>query len=156
MNRRGFTLIELLVVISIIGLLSSIVLASIKDARQRAEIAKFKEEMISLRNALELYKSDHGDYPNGSNILVKTLTSSVLSSYLKTTITVPSALKTPDEKFLYYKNTINNSCGDTKSSEGYFIFFDVVASSLISSNFPILYNAADTPSGLYCAFIAPK
>lgn len=44
-NKRGFTLIELLVVVSIIGLLSSIVLASLNSARTKAKEAKAKMEM---------------------------------------------------------------------------------------------------------------
>lgn len=60
---KGFTLIELLVVISIIGMLSSIVLASLKNARDKASDAKIKTQLRSLRPAAELYRdSASGDY----------------------------------------------------------------------------------------------
>ncbi len=39
MKEKGFTLIELLVVISIIGVLSSVILASVKTAKDRATVA---------------------------------------------------------------------------------------------------------------------
>ncbi len=63
-NNKGFTLIELMVVISIIGLLSSIVLASLKDARDKANVTKFRAEVMQMVNALELYKNDNGKYPS--------------------------------------------------------------------------------------------
>jgi prepilin-type N-terminal cleavage/methylation domain-containing protein len=64
-NNQGFTLIELLVVISIIGLLSSVVLASLSSAKKKAEGAKIVQEMNQLKMALELYRTDNGKYPDG-------------------------------------------------------------------------------------------
>jgi len=49
--HKGFTLIELLVVISIIGVLSSIVLASMNSAREKAKLTKAYATMVQLNNA---------------------------------------------------------------------------------------------------------
>ena len=55
MKKRGFTLIELLVVIAIIGLLSSIVFASLNSARVKARDAKRLAEISEIKKALELF-----------------------------------------------------------------------------------------------------
>src|SRR3989344_6193540 len=59
MKKRGFTLIELLVVISIIGLLSSVVLASLNSARVKARNAKVQIEVKQIINALFLAREDN-------------------------------------------------------------------------------------------------
>jgi len=59
----GFTLIELLVVISVIGLLSSVLLASLSVARKKAQTAAAFQDLKEIQKALELYYDKHGYYP---------------------------------------------------------------------------------------------
>jgi type II secretion system protein G len=61
---RGFTLIELLVAISIIGVLSSLLLANFVGIRQRARDGVRKSDLRQIQSALELYRSDRSKYPN--------------------------------------------------------------------------------------------
>jgi len=64
MNKKGFTLIELLVVIATISLLSSVVFASLNNARKKGRDAYRVSSLKSVKNALELYYSEKGYYPN--------------------------------------------------------------------------------------------
>lgn len=64
--KHGFTLIELLIVIAVIGLLSSIILASLNDTRKKGRDARRIADLAQIRNALELYYDDHGYYPQSS------------------------------------------------------------------------------------------
>ncbi len=56
-KNKGFTLIELLVVIAIIGILASVVLASLSSARQKGADAKIQAQLSNMRAQAELYFS---------------------------------------------------------------------------------------------------
>ncbi|MDP3995203.1 MAG: type II secretion system protein [bacterium] len=67
-NHRGFTLIELLVVISIIGILSTLAVVSLNNARVKARDAKRVSDIRQVQTALELYASDSNGYPAASDL----------------------------------------------------------------------------------------
>jgi type II secretion system protein G len=66
LKSKGFTLIELLVVVAIIGVLATIVLSSLSNARAQARDARRVSEMKNFETALEMYYLDYNRYPNAT------------------------------------------------------------------------------------------
>lgn len=62
-KQKGFTLIELLVVIAIIGLLSTLAVVALNNARQKSRDAKRVSDVKQIQTALELYYNDANTYP---------------------------------------------------------------------------------------------
>ena len=78
-NQRGFTLIELLVVIAIIGILASVVLASLNSARGKGADAAVKANMANIRAQAELYYDSNGSKYNTTAAAVSVCTGGVFA-----------------------------------------------------------------------------
>lgn len=60
---KGFSLIEIMVVVVILGILASLVVPKIMNRPDEARVVKAKQDILSIQNALDLYKLDNGFYP---------------------------------------------------------------------------------------------
>ncbi len=65
-KQRGFTLLELIVVITIIGLLVSVILASLSVEKAKSRDARRLSDLNQIRIAIELYSNDKGHLPRES------------------------------------------------------------------------------------------
>ena len=62
-KQRGFSLIEIMVVVVILGILAALVVPKIVRRPDEARLVKAKQDVLSIQNALELYKLDNAIYP---------------------------------------------------------------------------------------------
>jgi general secretion pathway protein G len=82
-EARGWTLVELLIVISLISILATIGLASYRNSVTATKEAILKTDLFRMRDAIDQYYADKGEYP-------ATLDSLVSEGYLR---------KIPDDPF---------------------------------------------------------
>ena len=69
-RRRGFTLIELLVVLAIIALLLTVATLRYFSSLDRARETALKQDLYTMREAIQKYNADKGRYPETLDALV--------------------------------------------------------------------------------------
>jgi general secretion pathway protein G len=67
---RGFTLIELIIVIAIMGILLAVAIPVYQTHLRHANEAVLKEDLYTLRNAIDQYTQDKAKAPQDLNDLV--------------------------------------------------------------------------------------
>ncbi len=69
-SDRGWTLIELLVVLSLIMILASLAMNNYRMSIRNAEEAALKSNLYRMRDAIDQYYADKGNYPASIQALV--------------------------------------------------------------------------------------
>ena len=70
-KQQGFTLVELLLVLLLVALLASIVTPVVTKGIKQANESALKDNLQTMRKALDDYYTDKGHYPLVLNILVE-------------------------------------------------------------------------------------
>ncbi len=70
-DASGFTLIELIIVMTIIGLLTAIAIPSYLKSVQKAREAVLREDLHTMRSAIDSYTVDREQAPQGLEDLVQ-------------------------------------------------------------------------------------
>lgn len=70
-NAKGFTLLELMVVVTIIGILVTLAEPSYRVATIKAREAALKKDLYVMRDVIDQYRADQGQYPSALSDLVE-------------------------------------------------------------------------------------
>jgi general secretion pathway protein G len=70
-REAGFTLIELMIVMFIIGILATLAIPSFKGALKHAREAVLKEDLLTMRSAIDSYTMDKQKAPQSLDDLVQ-------------------------------------------------------------------------------------
>jgi general secretion pathway protein G len=69
-SQGGWTLVELTIVISLITVLAAIALVGYRNAITGSREAVLKEDLFRMRDAIDQYYADRGEYPSALESLV--------------------------------------------------------------------------------------
>lgn len=138
-KEEGFTLIELLVVVSIIGVLSTMAVASYQSVRMSSRDVKRVSDLRQIQVAIELYFEAHSTYPYDREVGVngvllglastKVLSDSGFGAEVDGTpymIGVPRNPSPGGVEYVYRSiNKDGTDCNDVRGCDGYALLFSL-------------------------------
>ncbi|MBI4079951.1 prepilin-type N-terminal cleavage/methylation domain-containing protein [Candidatus Kaiserbacteria bacterium] len=124
MKHRGFTLIELLVVIAIIGLLASIVVASLASVQGKGRDARRVADIDAIKKGLTIYSVDNGSFPIATATTTLAATSTVGAAIITSGAMTTIPTDPNGSQYKYVSNTTGttytmNFCLETTSIKGF-------------------------------------
>ncbi len=139
-KSKGFTLVELMVVVSIISLLASIILTSLSDARAKSRDSKRVQTMVSIRTAVELYRtaaSTNDSYPDSIAVLKSTVMPNLVED--------GTIFYFSPSQIASFRGTIIGCGNPTQVS--YLIYTGTVERTI---KLPLIYMGTSPVQGWYC------
>ncbi|MFA4942587.1 MAG: FISUMP domain-containing protein [Patescibacteria group bacterium] len=113
--KKAFTLIELLVVIAIIGILATVSVVALSNARSKSRDTKRVGDMKQIQTALELFINDNGRYPTegewaqGSLFSTSSLATTTYLQVIPTAVTPTDGVCTEEQNSFSYASVDNGS-----------------------------------------------
>ena len=109
-EKRGFSLVEMLIVVSIIGILSAVISASLYKARPKARLGSAQAQMSSLHPSLIICEND-------GQIIDFTLTAPVLNNKICATANETAIFQELPRSWSYVESSVVGTI-KAKTTEG--------------------------------------